>query len=293
MWSVRHRIIPAVLGASVACSTTVDRRDGTGGDDAGSTSSAGSTGSASSSGSIATTATSTGGGGEPGNGGAGAGGEGGAGKGGRERSCGGITGEVCEADEWCDFPDDLCGGADGLGTCQPRPQGCPADCPGVCGCDGAFHCNACSAQAEGTDVSALAQCREDDADYSAEAFFGGLDHLILTKVDAVRDVCVSVHLARPTESAPEMQFATPEEWGVQDAFISNSPADCDGLGDPPGLTVFATGGAGTVTFNVPPDGVFPCDITVHGELYFPPDEPFVLATEPLDADMVLVEGGCL
>lgn len=67
--------------------------------------------------------------------------------------CGGLAGGSCGADEYCDFPDDaMCGAADQTGTCQPRPEICTDDCPGVCGCDGMFYCNACNAAALGVDV---------------------------------------------------------------------------------------------------------------------------------------------
>ncbi len=41
------------------------------------------------------------------------------------------------------------------------PTGCDDDCPGVCGCDGQFYCNACNAQQAGTDVSDSDACKED------------------------------------------------------------------------------------------------------------------------------------
>ncbi len=75
--------------------------------------------------------------------------------------CGGLAGVLCADDEWCDLPDG-CGYPDAQGVCKPRPQGCTADCPGVCGCDGKFYCNACGANAAGADVSDDKSCMSGD-----------------------------------------------------------------------------------------------------------------------------------
>ncbi len=73
--------------------------------------------------------------------------------------CGGIAGAQCPSNEWCDFPaDQVCGYVDGMGVCRSRPQGCPADCPGVCGCDGSFYCNECTANAAGVDITGGQEC---------------------------------------------------------------------------------------------------------------------------------------
>jgi len=77
-------------------------------------------------------------------------------------ACGGLAGVQCAADEWCDFPDG-CGYPDALGVCKKRPEGCTADCPGVCGCDGKFYCNVCSANGLGIDTSNDTSCSPGDA----------------------------------------------------------------------------------------------------------------------------------
>ncbi|HEY3593037.1 MAG TPA: hypothetical protein VGL13_04165 [Polyangiaceae bacterium] len=77
-------------------------------------------------------------------------------------SCGGFAGGVCQAGMFCDFASDaFCGAADQTGQCQPRPGACPTDCPGVCGCNGQFYCNACIAHAAGTDDSGDRSCIRD------------------------------------------------------------------------------------------------------------------------------------
>jgi hypothetical protein len=102
---------------------------------------------------------SVGQGGEGSTGSTGVGGAGSTGVGGAPPSCGGLGGFQCEADEWCDYPDDaFCGGDDSTGVCLPRPQACTFEGPQVCACDGQVYTNACFAQMAGMDVSTPPQC---------------------------------------------------------------------------------------------------------------------------------------
>lgn len=102
----------------------------------------------------------SGSGGSAGSGGGSAGSGGGsAGSGGQSgRSCGGILGANCENDEFCDFPDNRCGAADGSGTCTPRPKNCLENYEPACACDGTVYSNACAANSQGEDISALDGC---------------------------------------------------------------------------------------------------------------------------------------
>jgi hypothetical protein len=61
----------------------------------------------------------------------------------------------CSRREYCRVERDVCGGP---GRCTPRPTACPADCPGVCGCDGSVYCNECIAASEGVNVQDLSVC---------------------------------------------------------------------------------------------------------------------------------------
>jgi hypothetical protein len=92
-------------------------------------------------------------------GGAGQGGSAGSGGSGGSTGavCGGKTGKTCDKEAFCNV-DGHCGYTDGTGTCEALPQGCTADCPGVCGCDGEFYCNACNAHAQGVSVSDSTSC---------------------------------------------------------------------------------------------------------------------------------------
>jgi hypothetical protein len=74
--------------------------------------------------------------------------------------CGGIAGLECPEPMtmFCDYPPTA--GTDGTGICKARPTQCMKDCPGVCGRDGKFYCNACEANRAGTDDSPPGACAD-------------------------------------------------------------------------------------------------------------------------------------
>ncbi|MFO0762504.1 MAG: hypothetical protein U0359_39055 [Byssovorax sp.] len=72
--------------------------------------------------------------------------------------CGGKMGLACPGNEYCDYPDDICGAADGTGTCTPRPQGCPDIYQPTCACDGMVYSSPCDAAAAGKDVNNNGGC---------------------------------------------------------------------------------------------------------------------------------------
>lgn len=73
--------------------------------------------------------------------------------------CGGFAGFACNPNEFCDYEaGDLCGAADALGTCRPRPEVCPEIWAPVCGCDGVTYSSACDAQSRGIDDAAPGEC---------------------------------------------------------------------------------------------------------------------------------------
>jgi len=91
------------------------------------------------------------------------GGSGGAPSDGGPSVCGFVIEEMksygCQSDQYCDYPDyPPCGQYDWTGLCRPRPSACTKDCPGVCGCDQKRYCNACEANASGTDVDMTNGC---------------------------------------------------------------------------------------------------------------------------------------
>jgi hypothetical protein len=71
--------------------------------------------------------------------------------------CGGVTGAMCPASDWCDY--EMCGVADGIGTCRQRPEACLGFGGAfVCGCDGRTYDDDCSAHRAGTDVASDGRC---------------------------------------------------------------------------------------------------------------------------------------
>jgi hypothetical protein len=81
-------------------------------------------------------------------------GQGGSGQGG-SNACGARLGDTCGRAEYCDFPYDLCGAADGTGVCRPMPLACDLIYMPTCGCDGKVHGNECEATLARVDVSNL------------------------------------------------------------------------------------------------------------------------------------------
>jgi len=78
-------------------------------------------------------------------------------------ACGGFASLRCPEPNatFCDFPDKMaCGQTDATGMCAVRPDTCTEDCPGVCGCDGKFYCNACLAHRAGTDDVPMGTCSD-------------------------------------------------------------------------------------------------------------------------------------
>ncbi len=75
------------------------------------------------------------------------------------KACGGFPGITCAWNEYCDWADaDICGGADAMGVCKPRPTTCDGSYDPVCGCNGTTYPNPCMAYGAGTDVYYKGTC---------------------------------------------------------------------------------------------------------------------------------------
>lgn len=207
-------------------------------------------------------------------------------------TCGGKAGTPCAPDAFCDFATNAaCGTFDAAGVCQPRPQGCTADCPGVCGCDGSFYCNACSAHALGVDDDSNAVCAMpgDPGVYSAAQLPTNLQRLAIFKAYAATDLCVRIILVAGG-GAPPSQIQCPSGWGVERTELVTGAKYCSAQNPwpPAGTTTAATTATGVIDF--PPMGPPPCALDVHVKMSFPAGAPS--SNDVMVANGVNVQGGC-
>jgi hypothetical protein len=93
------------------------------------------------------------------------------GAGGGGAICGGLPGFVCPAGQYCEFPDQMCGGNDDEGTCAQRPQGCPEIVDPTCGCDHQVYPSPCDAAAAGADIDDLGGCTPPAGTFGCGAHF--------------------------------------------------------------------------------------------------------------------------
>jgi predicted secreted protein len=74
-------------------------------------------------------------------------------------TCGGLIAKACGTGSYCEFSAKAaCGMGDQTGTCQTKPQFCPAVIMPVCGCDGKTYNNGCEANRVGVSVKASGPC---------------------------------------------------------------------------------------------------------------------------------------
>jgi hypothetical protein len=71
--------------------------------------------------------------------------------------CNEMLGVPCDGEQFCDYPDDMCG-AGSHGVCQMQPMVCNLILQPSCGCNGSNYSNPCVATANGTDFAHFGNC---------------------------------------------------------------------------------------------------------------------------------------
>jgi hypothetical protein len=215
------------------------------------------------------------------------------GAGGAPAFCGGKAGVPCGPDQFCHYDaSSSCGVADAEGTCQLRPQGCEADCPGVCGCDGKLYCNACDANAAGVDASNQTACLGSD-EYQAWSLFTNVSRYAILKASPNRNLCFRIIVVTGPGSGMGLSGVTGNV-SVESALVTHDVADCT-ISSPPlpvpsGPTYPAVSGMGTVDMaTMLPAG---CTTTIAAKLVFSPGAPWVPPSEMFQAQNLQIKGGC-
>jgi len=210
--------------------------------------------------------------------------------------CGGKQGLQCGPTQWCKWDQPgSCGNFDGAGTCQPRPQGCTADCPGVCGCDQQFYCNACGAEASGIDVSNQGLCSVViDAggfpELAAYQLATNVPRYAIAMTEAAANRCTWLVVA--ADGGAGFAIQSTMGWNVEAAFVTNQATDCKGppgnFPMPAGTVAKADSGTGSLKQD---SASFPCFVSVHVTLKLTPFDTWVPPVQSIDADQLLIQGG--
>jgi hypothetical protein len=215
--------------------------------------------------------------------------------GGAPTICGGEVGKPCGPDEFCHFDPGLtpCGLADGTGTCQPKPAGCLADCPGVCGCDGQFYCNGCSANAAGVDVNPTLTCVPQEDAYRAVSMMTSIPRFLVLKASPSRKLCFRL-MVTPMQSTGI--GIDGDGWSVMSAEVTDDPSDCDfppGFAPPPDGPSFSTtmpSSMGSLGFTQSTAG---CQVAINATLNLPGAPAWAPMQEQFYTSQALpIEGGC-
>jgi hypothetical protein len=210
--------------------------------------------------------------------------------------CGGKQGYPCAPDEFCKWdPSSPCGNADGTGVCTPKPAGCTADCPGVCGCDGAFYCNACAAQQAGVDADPSGTCAfGGGTQYRAFMLYTDINRYVVLKKDADHDRCTVATVAMMGGGGGNFHIQTTQGWEVEFVWMTQGAGFCDlltvGTFPPlPSVYVKAADGKGDLKQD---SATQPCSVSAAFTLAFDGSQPWAPPTDDWSASSIPIEGGC-
>jgi hypothetical protein len=120
----------------------------------------------------------------------------------------------CPPEDYCDFPDDLCGDGE-VGVCREAPLGCEAHFAPVCTCDGDWHSNAgCAAAFARVDLWSTGACPVADGYFACGS-----------------DQCdLGVAYCQRTNAPPPLQAVCVE---LPDACLAPPTSGCECLADTP------------------------------------------------------------
>jgi hypothetical protein len=193
--------------------------------------------------------------------------------------------EDCGARDYCDFPDGRC---DGEGVCRPRPVDCPADCPGVCACDGSEHCNACGVNAAGLAVAGDAPCVR----YGARYIAGLVDELLLYRRSLAPPTCVTIAFTQG-DGPPGLSIAIPSPWVPLAAVATPAPDDCPFVIGGEWLAAADAKGGVALEFSGQAMTI-PCALIFEANVTFTEAPGWLPSTNiPFELGTVPVEDGCL
>lgn len=123
--------------------------------------------------------------------------------------------------------------------------------------------------------------------YVAYMYVGGLDRLIVRKIDPAAGRCTSISIALAGPSTPpEVEIVTPPEWSIERITVEPDLQDCDTSSLPP-PEIQSTTAVGTVSWT---GDFWPELVDIDVALTFDQDPPWEPAEELLSAVELAVEG---
>jgi hypothetical protein len=128
-------------------------------------------------------------------------------------------------------------------------------------------------------------------EWRADAWPGGLDHIIVSQLDVAADRCLRILIDAPTMGV--LGVTVPAPWGVNAILAWDDTTDClDTSTSPPGMPVDATAAAGSVSFMTSGMSLYPCELDVTVSATFSNPPAWLAPTLQLQTTMLEVQGAC-